>query len=337
MDTYFLWELCMELRRVQRTSGGTFFVCLPKDWAERSRLDRSSLVSLSETADGRLIVDAKYSEERAPKIVVIKPNTPLIEREITGKYLLGYDIIRVEAKDRMSTKDRELIKQVSSRLIGLEIIEEDYSKIVLQCLLEPSAFPPDKILQREQSIVSSMHRDAVTALIEGDVHLATNVSARDNEVNRLYFLLVRVLRTIIQNSGLSEKLGISALDCLDYRLAASLVEAIGDQSVQIAELTVKLGNAKISKELAQLLLRLHRTAFEAHENAFKALFARDIALAETVRSGRQTVIDLYAEVESALRKERVDFAPQILAAASAISSIYDHSQDIADLIMPKTS
>jgi phosphate uptake regulator len=124
---------------------------------------------------------------------------------------------------------------------------------------------------------------------------------------------------------------------LDYRLTASLVEAIGDQSVQIAELTVKLGNAKISKELAQLLLRLHRTAFEAHENAFKALFARDIALAETVRSGRQTVIDLYAEVESALRKERVDFAPQILAAASAISSIYDHSQDIADLIMPKTS
>jgi phosphate uptake regulator len=337
MNTYFLWELCMELRRVQRTSGGTFFVCLPKDWAERSRLDRSSLVSLSETADGRLIVDAKYSEERAPKIVVIKPNTPLIEREITGKYLLGYDIIRVEAKDRMSTKDRELIKQVSSRLIGLEIIEEDYSKIVLQCLLEPSAFPPDKILQREQSIVSSMHRDAVTALIEGDVHLATNVSARDNEVNRLYFLLVRVLRTIIQNSGLSEKLGISALDCLDYRLAASLVEAIGDQSVQIAELAVKLGSAKVSKELTQSLLRLHRTAFEAHENAFKALFGRDIALAETVRNGRQTVIDLYAEVESALRKERVEVAPQVLAAASAMSRIYDHSQDIADLIMPKTS
>jgi phosphate uptake regulator len=327
----------MELRRVQRTSGGTFFVCLPKDWAERSRLDRSSLVSLSETADGRLIVDAKYSEERAPKIVVIKPNTPLIEREITGKYLLGYDIIRVEAKDRMSTEDRELIKQVSSRLIGLEIIEEDYSKIVLQCLLEPSAFPPDKILQREQSIVLSMHRDAVTALIEGDVHLATNVIARDNEANRLYFLLVRVLRTVIQNSGLSEKLGISPLDCLDYRLSASLVEAIGDQSVQIAELAVKLGSAKMAKELAQLLLRLHRTAFEAHENAFKALFARDIALAEAVRNGRQTVIDLYAEVESVLRKEHVEVAPQILAAASAMSRIYDHSQDIADLIMPKTS
>jgi phosphate uptake regulator len=327
----------MELRKVQRTSGGTFFVCLPKKWAERNRLDRSSLVSLSETADGRLIVDAKYSEEREPQVVVIKLNNPLLEREITGKYLLGYDIIRVEAKDRMSTEDREIIKQVSSRLIGLEIIEEDYSKIVLQCLLEPSAFPPDKILQREQSIASSMHRDAVTALVEGDVHLAKNVIARDNEANRLYFLLVRILRTVIQNPGLSEKLGILPLNCLDYRLTASLVEAIGDQSVQIAELAVKLGNAKIVKELTQLLLRLHRMAFEAHENAFKALFARDIALAEVVRNRRQTVIDLYAEVEYALRKEHVEIAPQILAAASAISRIYDHSQDIADLIMPKIS
>jgi phosphate uptake regulator len=113
--------------------------------------------------------------------------------------------------------------------------------------------------------------------------------------------------------------------------------AIGDQSVQIAELAIKLGNAKIAEEFTQLLLRLHRVAFEAHETAFKALFARDIALAEAVRNGRQTIVDLYAEVESALRKEHVEIAPHILAAASAISRIYDHSKDIADLIMPKIS
>jgi len=309
-------------------------VCLPKNWAERNGLDRSSLVSLSETADGRLVVNAKYSEERAPQVVVIKP-TPLLDREITGKYLLGYDIIRVEAKDRMSTEDRDLIKKVSSRLIGLEIIEEDYSKIVLQCLLEPSAFPPDKILQREHSIASSMHRDAVTALIEGDVHLAKNVIARDTEVNRLYFLLVRIVRTVIQNPGLSEKLGILPIDCLDYRLTASLVEAIGDQSAQIAELAVKLDASKVSKELAQLLLKLHKVAFEAHENALRALLTRDIALAEAARNWRQTVTDLYAEVESVVRREHVAVAPQILAAASSMSRIYDHSIDISDLIMPK--
>jgi len=324
----------MELRKVQRTGGGTFFVCLPKDWAARSGLDKRSVVALSETADGRLIVDAKYSVERAPQVAVIRPS-PLLDREIMGKYLLGCDIIRVEAKDRMSSEDRQRIKQSSSRLIGLEIVEEDYSKIVMQSLLEPSAFPPDKILQREHSIASSMHRDAVTALIEGDGHLAKNVVARDIEVNRLYFLLVRILRTVIQNPGLSEKLGILPIDCLDYRLTASLVEAIGDKSVQLAELSIELVGGKIAKDLAQLLLRLHKVAFDTHENALKALFARDIALAEALRTERKTIESLVNEVETMVHRNYSDIAPQVLAAASSMRQIYGHGLDIADLIMPK--
>jgi len=324
----------MELRKVQRTPGGTFFVCLPKDWASRSGLNKSSIVALSETADGRLIVDAKYSVERAPQVAVIRPS-PLLDREIMGKYLLGYDIIRVEAKDRMSSEDREHVKQSSSRLIGLEIVEEDYSKIVMQCLLEPSAFPPEKILQREHSIAASMHRDAVTALIEGDGHLAKNVVSRDIEVNRLYFLLVRILRTVIQNPGLSEKLGILPIDCLDYRLTASLVEAIGDKSVQLAELTVELKSAKIAKELAQLLLRLHKIAFDTHENALKAMFTRDIASAESLRNQRKTIESLVNEVESMVHKHYSEVAPQVLAAASCMREIHGHGVDIADLVMPK--
>lgn len=310
-------------------------MCLPKDWAVRNGLNKSSIVALSETADGRLCVDAKYSVERTPQIAIIRPS-PLLDREIMGEYLLGYDIIRVEAKDRMSSENREHVKQSSSRLIGLEIVEEDYSKIVMQCLLEPSAFAPDKILQREHSIASSMHRDAVTALIEGDEHLAKNVIARDVEVNRLYFLLVRILRTVIQNPGLSEKLGILPIDCLDYRLAASLVEAIGDRSVQLAEVAVELSGAKIGKDLAQLLLRLHKIAFDTHEDALKAMFTRDIALAEALRDERKTINGLVNEIESLVHKSYSDIAAQLLLAASPMRQIYGYGVDIADLVMPKT-
>jgi len=324
----------MELRKVQRTGGGTFFVCLPKQWATRNGLDRSTVVALSEAADGRLIVDAKYRTERVPRVVVIKPS-PLLDREIMGKYLLGYDIIRVESQERMSSEDRERVKQSSSRLIGLEIVEEDYSKIVMQSLLEPSAFAPDKILQREHSIASSMHRDAVTALIEADEHLAKNVISRDIEVNRLYFLLVRILRTVIQNPGLSEKLGILPIDCLDYRLTASLVEAIGDQSVHLAELVMESGDIKIPRELTQTLLRLHKVAFDTHENALKALFTRDIGLAEALRNERKTAESLMNEIEALVHRNSRNIAPQVLAAATAMRQIYGHGVDIADLVMPK--
>lgn len=324
----------MQLRKIQRTSGGTFFVCLPKGWAERSGLDRGSSVVISETSEGRLIIDAKYGVERAPQVVVIQP-TPFLDRKIIEKYLLGYDVIRVEAKERISPGDRERVKQASSGLIGLEIIEEDYSRIVLQSLLEPSAFPPEKILRREYSIASGMHRDAVTALIEGGVHLAKNVIARDNEVNRLYFLLVRILRTVIQNPGLSEKLEILPIDCLDYRLTASLVEAIGDQSAQIAEKVIRLGGAKITKELSRLILKFSRSVHEAHENALRALFSRDVSMAEAVRAKREAVNALFNEIETIAHKQPIETAPHILSAASSISRIYDHSVDIADLVMPR--
>ncbi len=324
----------MELRKIQRTSGGTFFVCLPKDWAERSGLSRGSIVSVSETANARLCIDPKYGAERAPQVAVVKPS-PLLNREVIGNYLLGHDIVRVEAKGRISPDDRERVKRVSSRLIGLEIIEEDYSQIVLQSLLEPTSFPPEKILRREYLIASGMHRDAVTALAEGDEQLARNVIARDNEVDRLYFLLVRILRTVIQYPNLSEKLGISPIDCLDYRLVASFVEAIGDQSVQIAEKAVKLGGASIAKELLQLILKLHGVVHEAHENALRALFSHDISLAEGVRAEGKNVADLFSEIETLTRVESSEIAAAVLATVSSINRIYDHSVDIADLVIPK--
>lgn len=324
----------MDLRKIQRTSGGTFFVCVPKDWAERNGLDRGSIVSVTETADGQLAVNPKYGVERAPQVAVIKP-TPLLDREIVEKYLLGYDIIQVEAKERISPANRERVKQASSRLVGLEIIEENYSKIVMQCLLEPSTFPPQKILRREYSIASGMHRDAVTALIESDVHLAKNVVARDNEVNRLYFLLVRILRTVIQNPGLSEKLVILPIDCLDYRLTASLVESIGDQSACIGEKVIKLGGAKIAENLSQLVLKFHTVVYESHENAINAVFSRDVSMAESVRSEGEKVEAMFHEIETAVRDQPAEVGPHILAVASSINRIYDNSLDIADLVMPK--
>jgi len=267
-------------------------------------------------------------------VAVVKP-TPHLDREIIEKYLLGYDIIRVEAKEKISLSDREHVKQTSSRLVGLEIIEEDHSKIVMQCLLEPSAFPPEKILRREYSIASSMHRDAVTSLIEGDVHLGKNVVARDNEVDRLYFLLVRILRTVIQNPGLSEKLGILPIDCLDYRLAASLVESIGDQSAGIAEKIVELGGARIVEELSKLILNFHKVVYDSHESALKAMFSRDVSLAESVGAEREKIAGDLREIEKVVQTQPTEVASQVLAAVSSMSRIYDHSVDIADLVMSR--
>lgn len=334
LDNRVVGDVMSELRKVQRTPGGTFFVCLPKSWAEQYGLRKGSILALSETGDGKLLVDSKHGAESSPRVVALKPGSYL-GREIIGTYLLGYDVIRVEGRERISFEMREVVKNTVSHLVGLEIVEEDYASVVLQCLLEPSGFPPEKILRRGYSIAASMHRDVAKAFVDGDVSLAKSVMARDDEGNRLYFLLVRILRTIIQNPGLSEKLGVSPIECLDYRLAASLVEAIGDECVRVSMKTVELDGEKLDENLRKQFLALHAVCFEAHENALMAFLTGAIDQAEKVRGIRDRVEKEFAKIEEVARAQSLDIVAQILSAASFLRQIYEHSVDIADLTVPK--
>lgn len=325
-----------ELRKVQRTPGGTYFVCLPKSWAEQYGLKKGSILALSETGDGKLLVDTKHGAEPSPRVVTLKPG-PYLGREITGTYLLGFDVIRVEGKERISFEMRDVIKNTVSHLVGLEIVEEDYASVVLQCLLEPSGFPPEKILRRGYTIAASMHRDVAKAFVDGDVPLAKSVMARDDESNRLYFLLVRILRTIIQNPSLSEKLGVGPIECLDYRLAASLVEAIGDECVRVSMKTVELDGEKLDEDLRKQFLAFHTVCFEAHESALTAFLTGAIDLAEKVRGMRDKIEKEFAKIEEVAGAQSLDIVAQILSAASFLRQIYEHSVDIADLALPKKS
>jgi phosphate uptake regulator len=321
-----------ELRKVQRTATGTFFVCLPRSWAEHHGLKKGALVALDETGEGKLLIDPKYNTEQLPRVATL-PLGPYLSREIIGRYLLGFDIIRIEAKERIDFDVRNVVKATVASLIGLEIVEENYSQIVLQCLLEPSGFPPEKILRRNYAIVAGMNRDVVNSFVDGDLQRAKSVIVRDDESNRLYFLLVRILRTIIQNPSLSEKLGITLIECLDYRLAASLIEAIGDASVKIAAKTMELNGLKPSEDIRKLLVGLQAICYDAHEQALKSFINKDIALAENVRNMNEKIKNLFVDIEKVAKNQPVEIMPQILAASSYLRQIYEHSVDLADLVV----
>jgi phosphate uptake regulator len=322
------------VRKVQRTPSGTFFVCVPKRWALHHGLKSGSLVGVGETADGKLLLDAEPGAAPSVRTVTLRSG-PYLSREIIGKYLLGFDVIRIESGNRVGVEVREAVKGTVDRLIGLEIVEEDFSSIVLQCLLEPSGFPPEKILRRSYAIAAGMHTDVVKSFVEGDVPLAEGVVARDEEGNRLYFLLVRILRTIVQNPGLSGRLGVTPIECLDYRLVASLVEAIGDECVRAALKTVELKGLRVGDELRKLFLSFHSCCSAAHEDALRAFLAGDMALAEGVRKMQGRVDEVFGEIERVARSQSPVVVAQVLAVASFLRQVYEHSVDIADLVVPK--
>lgn len=321
----------VKLRKVQQTRTGTFFVCLPRSWAEEHELRKGAEVALAETSDGRLCIDAQPGKESQPKMTVLSLG-PFLSREIIGRYLLGFDAIRVEAKERFDFDVRTAIKQTVGSLVGLEIVEETSSLMVLQFLLEPSGFPPERLLTRNLAIVSGMNRDAVGSFVDGDLQLAKSVVARNDESTRQYLLLVRILSTVAQDQRLAEKLGLNPIDCLSYVLAARFVEDLGNTSMQVANVALGLNGVKLSDEMKNLLDALQKVCSDAGDEAVKAFAGKDVSSAENVRNMHTKVADLSEEMEKAAKNQPLSELPQILAVTNLLRRMYDLSVSLADLV-----
>ena len=323
----------LELRKVQET-GGTFLLSLPRNWAKRRGLVKGSILGVIEREDGRLLIDPQYKLEKSIEMATIVPSS-YIEREIAGKYLLGSDIIRIEGKNRLPTNMSERVRETVRRLIGLEIVEEDAHQITLQCLLDPASFPPERILRREYLFASSMHKDALSALIEDDVSLAKGVVERDDEVDRLFFLIVRILRTAVLNPRLSEKMNLSPIECLDYRLVASHIESIGDNSNEIARNVIEFAGTSLPKEVMQLLRQLGEISYEMHQNAIQAIFSRSLDLVGKTLEADIVARDTIRKLDGLFTGESSRVISYASAVASALNRICNNSVDLADLVMPR--
>ncbi|MGI0065133.1 MAG: PhoU domain-containing protein, partial [Nitrosotalea sp.] len=170
-----------------------------------------------------------------------------ISAYVTGAYLLGYDIIKIKGKSTISGEDREKIRWLMRRLVGMEIVEEDSSNVNVQFLLDATTLSPDKILKRMSSIVHGMFRDTISCLTSDDRSVLQTMTSRDDEIDRQYFLLVRLIRSAMVDKKLATALNLGNIDILDYRVAANLLETAGDIITDLAHSISELPKSDMRK------------------------------------------------------------------------------------------
>ncbi|RZN56785.1 MAG: hypothetical protein DSO09_04150 [Candidatus Methanomethylicota archaeon] len=321
----------MEYRRLQKSKSGSFLLSIPKEWIKKRGLDSGSLIKLVESEEGGLILLPEGTMEKEENIVTIK-SAENLEKQIRTQYLLGANTIIIDLGKKISSMTREEVKNAISKLIGLEIIEEGISSITIQCLLQPTSIPVRSVLKRSYSLAASMHKDAEIALSEGDIELAEVVSKRDEEVDRLYFLIVRQLRSAIRNYSIAEKLGVKPIECLDLRMAARYIEGIADQSEIIAKNVMKVHGEKIDKEIINRLLELSNMAYNIHEEASQALFKGDIKLANKVISKNNEFKSKVLDFNEFLLIKQPKLSTIINSIAMHIYQIGEYGIDLAELV-----
>ena len=318
------------VRRLQRI-GSSLLVSLPKEWVDANNLEKSSQVEI-ETGQDSISISAN-KETRPTKELDITyplPKEENIVADITGAYLLGYDIIQINSKTTIPSEDREKIRNSMRRLVGMEIIEEDASHINMQFLLDATTLNPEKILKRMSSLALGMYDDVSSGLILDDKSNLQTLSNRDVEVNRQYFLLVRLIRSTLVDRRLANVFNLENIDVLDYRVAANLLENAGDSIVEISNF---IYNSSLSKEYSIKIFKVVKDFNILAEKSINAFTKPDRLLAIEA-------ISLHKKYEKNLNSLKTSFGNKKDIPIDFLDLLYMFDKiaqswaDVVDLVKP---
>ena len=241
-------------RRLQKI-GSSILISLPSEWIRNNKLKKGSTVPIEVNRDNTISIFPSQEEADDKIKEVTIPYSPAsmdtLVNQVYGAYLLGYDMIRIKASLQISFDDADRIKKAMRKLVGLEIIDEDGLNITAQFLLDANTLDAEKILRRMSSIVAGMYRDVLEAIRSKENSIKRVISGRDDEVDRQYFLLVRLIRSAMMDQKLAGKLNLSNIDILDYRIAANHLESAGDFIVDLASSIQGLTRIQFAEEIIE--------------------------------------------------------------------------------------
>jgi len=318
------------IRRLQKI-GSTILVSLPKEWVDANNLDKGIPVEL-ETGHNTISITVNKEKKPSKEVTILYPlpKEENIVANITGAYLLGYDIINVKGKTSISIADREKIRGSLRRLVGMEIIEEDATNINVQFLLDETTLNPEKILKRMSTIAFGMFNDTLLGLLSEDKSNLQTLLNRDDEIDRQYFLLVRLIRTTMVDKRLADIFNLENIDILDFRIAANLLETAGDTIVELAS---SLSKTTLQKNILKKIYNMVKVIEIIHKKSIEAFIENNRMLAiESIKLHRKFQKQI-SEIRLSLETKNnlpIDF----LDLVHLFERIARSWADIADLVKP---
>ena len=324
-------------RRLQKI-GSSVLMSLPAEWIKTMGLKKGDILSIENNDDNSItIFPAADRNSQAKEIAIhlLDLSHDKLINQIYGAYLLGYDIIKIVGRTQIDFEDREIIKKAMRNLIGLEIVDEDGLNMTIQFLLDAHSLNVSKILKQMSSIVSGTHKDIVNAMKTRDGGIGLLVRGRDDEVNRQYFLIVRLIRTAMMDRRLASSLDLSNIDILDYRIAANHLENAGDLISRLSsQLSGFLDEIKYEK-----IIEANYLILEMQEKSISGFITKDTEKSSHV----VTLFNKFDAISTFIKNDYIKLEENYQSVLKIINIIYTMNEiarcwvDIADLIKPDYS
>lgn len=322
----------MVTRKVQVTGGSTYTVSLPKSWATEQEITAGTEVELHPEGESLLLVPHRQRGRSEGKIDITNIRGADLARAVVTMYVSGFDLIRLETIS-VDPDQRRIIRDATQSLVGLEVIEESGEHVLLQDLLDSSELSIHNATTRMRLIALTMLDDAVRSVATGDTDLSADVVARDDDVDRLWFMVSRVFRSVLRDPGAAATLGMSREVCFDYHSSARQLERIADHSVKIATLSQELED--VPGDISDAIEALHSAARLIIEEAMDALLEDDSSeatrLANDARDKVTAIDDHTRSIDELIREHADPVQAQLLGLiVDSLSRTADYGGNIAE-------
>ena len=310
----------METRKVQITGKSTYIISLPKTLVKKVNITNGNSVAMVPRSDGTLLINPKINrtEDQPKNEIVIETNDiDALFRKFIGAYLAGFDLIEIKSPDRFSPDIRQQIRILTHNVIGPEIIDESSTNVKIKDLLDSSDLAPKQVLKRMYVITRGMHRDAIESLQRHDAELSDDVTTRDDDVDKFYWLIAKQYNLVLNDMFFADKMNINIKEILGFLLVARCIERIADHAKKLAT------NAKvidIDHSCIDKIISLSEQIMKGFDNAVNAFHRNKFDTANAVIESSNELSTSIQQLKSDLFKIETD-AKNVASLAYIIDSL----------------
>ena len=329
-----------EVRKVVASGRSSMAITIPKKWVSALGLSAGSHVLLRFMGDHLAVIPlgrAVRGSSTNNVIEVDRDNPDYVLRKLITQYLKGIDEVRVKLGGYADVKD-EIKELVRERISGAEVIEEGSDHLVLRFVTPIPEIPIKRLVNRMMLTVLGMFRDSLD-ILRGSGIEPGDIIDRDNEVDRLYLLIERLVMMGITDQSILSKLGAgSSRELVNTLMISKSIERAGDHAWRIAQIIgeahqmcCKLSELSISNSVVELGLN----SADILREAVIAFINGDVNYAMEVLDRRTTMRGKSLEVIKSIYGSglHVDVGGRLMMIVESIRRISEYSYDIAEITL----
>ncbi|AEA46885.1 phosphate uptake regulator PhoU [Archaeoglobus veneficus] len=312
----------VEARKIYFSGGSSYIITLPKKWVEDNGLKAGDSVVMH-IGRNTVCISPQIPKSVRKEVVIDAKGLgrACLVRRIISCYLAGYDSLRIKVYNEEHRKAADL---AADTLIGAEIME-DLGKVISMEVFLDDRFRTDDVLERMGNMCIAMLSDFCSALKNFNEYMCNSIILRENEIDRLHFLVLRQVNLAVQYREADT--GAHSRELFGYWTFARRFERIADHAANMARNLLRLGRS--IPELCDIV----EPCLDMLKMASIAFFRKDTEIADAVLTEFEDLKYLEERFYRKIIEHGVEEAIQLKSIIDSLTRIAAYSADMAEIAL----